>query len=93
MIDMEEEIKNAMMKNDFLLREVERLRERIGNLQDVAVRYNVLRKLEVIIMSPEGPRYLREDELDEYINTLADSHSGVYAQAVAQVIPQAVTSS
>lgn len=87
-IDKNTRLQEAELKNTFLMREVERLRERVGDLTDIAVRYNVLRKLEVIIMSPEGPRYLREDELDEYINTLADNRIGVYAQEVAQAIRQ-----
>lgn len=57
-------------KNDFLMKEVDRLRERIGDLNVSAARYNRLRRLELIVMAEDGAKYLKGADLDEYIDEL-----------------------
>ena len=64
-------------------------RERLDEARADASRYNVLRYQEVLIMSPEGPLYLRLEDLDAYIDELRGT-VGIVAQEVAQVVPQAV---
>ena len=47
-----------------------RLRKRVGDLEEDAMRYRRLRQLEVVIMAKEGVEYLKEHDLDEYIDNL-----------------------
>lgn len=60
--------------------------DRLSQLRTSHNRYNVLRHQEVIIMSPEGPRYLRLEDLDEYADSLRGIDVGVIAQEVAQAV-------
>jgi hypothetical protein len=63
------------------------------NLKD-RNRYYALRLQELVIMSPEGARYLKGIELDEYVDALIEKmlfrSEGVIAQEVRDVFPQVV---
>lgn len=63
------------------------------NLKD-RNRYYALRLQELVIMSPEGARYLKGIELDEYVDALIEkmlfADRGFTAREVQAVFPQAV---
>lgn len=75
-----------------LRKQLDFIRSAYNRARDRANRYDVLRMQEVIIMSPEGARYLRGEELDAYADELRRrvlaKDTGVIAQEVAQAIPQ-----
>lgn len=60
-----------------LRKRVALLSDRLQQLRKSHNRYSVLRYQEVIIMSPEGPRYLRLEDLDEYADELLGGVAGV----------------
>lgn len=79
---------------DYLQRKLQEAHEKNQqNLKD-RNRYYALRLQELVIMSPEGARYLKGIELDEYVDALIEKmlsrSEGIVAQEVAQAVPEAV---
>jgi hypothetical protein len=79
---------------DYLQRKLQEAHEKEQqNLKD-RNRYYALRLQELVIMSPEGARYLKGIELDEYVDALIEKmlfrSEGIVAQEVRDVFPQAV---
>ena len=58
---------------------IKSLKKQIDNIEDDAMRYRRLRQLEVIIMAAEGAKYLKNGELDGYIDSLP--HRGPLTRA------------
>jgi hypothetical protein len=63
------------------------LRKQVSDLEDAAMRYRRLRKLEVVIMAKEGAEYLKEHDLDEYIDNLPMKNIGLRAQMIKELTP------
>jgi len=56
-----------------------RLKKTVDNLEGDAMRYRRMRQLEVVIMAEDGAKYLKEHDLDDYIDTLP--HRGAISRA------------
>ncbi len=79
---------------DYLQRKLQEAHEKNQqNLKD-RNRYYALRLQELVIMSPEGARYLKGVELDEYVDALIEkmlfADRGFTAREVQAVMPKVV---